>query len=263
MLARLRDALQSIPWLAMPAEIPTGRSSWFGFPFRVLPGAPVSRDKLVKSLNDRGIGTRLLFAGNLVRQPAYADTAYRVHGELTNADAIANDVFWVGMFPGLERRTRSTTLRLRSRTRASAAACPRKLCGEDVFGADVLGDVGFERASSARRDDAHVAERVREDQRDAAGGSLLVAPHRREDRSGVVRPGAAEREAPAMNAWTSSYTARANSPRRQATKFATSTPQATAMPCGTAFFVTASSACPNVCPKLRMRRRSRSCRRAR
>ena len=67
----------------------------------MLPGAPIDRNTLVQRLNDRKIGTRVVFAGNLVRQPAYANAAFRVVGELTNADVIMNDVFWVGTFPGL------------------------------------------------------------------------------------------------------------------------------------------------------------------
>ncbi len=98
---RLREGLSAIPWLALPQEAPGGSSSWFGYPLRVLPGAPVDRNTLVRRLNERKIGTRLVFAGNLVRQPAYADVAFRVVGELTNADIIMNDVFWVGTFPGL------------------------------------------------------------------------------------------------------------------------------------------------------------------
>jgi len=99
--ARLHAALSRVPWLKLPTELPGGSSSWFGYPIRVLPGAPIGRNDLVQRLNDRKIGTRLVFAGNLVRQPAYANVAHRVAGELTNADIIMNDVFWVGTFPGL------------------------------------------------------------------------------------------------------------------------------------------------------------------
>jgi CDP-6-deoxy-D-xylo-4-hexulose-3-dehydrase len=98
---RLTQRLADVKWLALPGEAPGGSSSWFGYPIRVLPGAPVRRNELVQRLNDRKIGTRLVFAGNLVRQPAYAEVAHRVVGKLTNADVIMNDVFWVGTFPGL------------------------------------------------------------------------------------------------------------------------------------------------------------------
>nr|QOL00449.1 GDP-4-keto-6-deoxy-D-mannose-3-dehydratase / pyridoxamine-phosphate transaminase [uncultured organism] len=98
---RLTAHLRAIPWLGLPRETPGGSSSWFGYPIRVLPGAPVDRNTLVQELNERKIGTRLVFAGNLTRQPAYADVAYRVAGSLENADVIMNDVFWVGTFPGL------------------------------------------------------------------------------------------------------------------------------------------------------------------
>jgi CDP-6-deoxy-D-xylo-4-hexulose-3-dehydrase len=98
---RLLALLSEVPWLGLPSEARGGSSSWFGFPIRVLPGAPIDRNTLVQRLTDRKIGTRLLFAGNLVRQPAYANVAYRVVGELPNADTIMNDVFWVGTFPGL------------------------------------------------------------------------------------------------------------------------------------------------------------------
>ena len=99
--ARLAERLSAIPWLALSQETPGAASSWFGYPIRVLPGAPVDRNTLVQRLNDRKIGTRVVFAGNLVRQPAYANATFRVVGELTNADVIMNDVFWVGTFPGL------------------------------------------------------------------------------------------------------------------------------------------------------------------
>jgi CDP-6-deoxy-D-xylo-4-hexulose-3-dehydrase len=98
---RLAERLAGVSWLELPREAPGGASSWFGFPLRVLPDAPIVRNALVQRLDERKIGTRLLFAGNLVRQPAYAGVTMRVAGELTNADIIMNDVFWVGTFPGL------------------------------------------------------------------------------------------------------------------------------------------------------------------
>ena len=99
--AHLSGLLEAIPWLALPKELPRGQSSWFGYPIRVLPGAPIDRNSLVQRLNDRKIGTRLVFAGNLLRQPAYEKIEHRVIGALPNADVIMNDVFWVGTYPGL------------------------------------------------------------------------------------------------------------------------------------------------------------------
>jgi CDP-6-deoxy-D-xylo-4-hexulose-3-dehydrase len=99
----LASLLADIPWLALPAERGYARSSWFGYPLRVLPNAPVDRNTLIRTLNARKIGTQLVFAGNLVRQPAYANAAYRISGLLRNADRITDDVFWVGTYPGLDR----------------------------------------------------------------------------------------------------------------------------------------------------------------
>lgn len=99
--ATIAEALKDVSWLALPGEISGGTSSWFGYPIRVLPGAPVTRDVLVQELNQRKIGTRLVFAGNLTRQPAYRDIEYRTIGDLKNADVVMNDVFWVGTYPGL------------------------------------------------------------------------------------------------------------------------------------------------------------------
>lgn len=101
--ALLRELLEPVPWIGVPGVRPAGSCSWFGYPLRVLPGAPVTRDALSQGLNDRKIGTRLLFGGNLVRQPAYAGIEKRVVGELANADRIMRDVFWVGTYPDLGR----------------------------------------------------------------------------------------------------------------------------------------------------------------
>jgi len=100
--AILAHELASVEWLALPQEIPGGECSWFGYPLRVLPNAPIDREELTEQLTERKIGTRLLFAGNLTRQPAYSNVNYRSIGDLANADEIMNSVFWIGTYPGLE-----------------------------------------------------------------------------------------------------------------------------------------------------------------
>jgi CDP-6-deoxy-D-xylo-4-hexulose-3-dehydrase len=97
----LAAQLESISWLSLPEEHAGGKSSWFGFPIRVNDDAPVTRNQLVQRLTSMKIGTRLVFAGNLVRQPAYLTIEHRSVGALEHADAIMNDVFWVGTYPGL------------------------------------------------------------------------------------------------------------------------------------------------------------------
>lgn len=85
----------------LPEATPRSDPSWFGFLLTVRGSAPFSRDKLVKSLNDDQIATRLLFGGNLLRQPYMAGRAHRVVGELKNADIVVKDTFWLGLYPGL------------------------------------------------------------------------------------------------------------------------------------------------------------------
>jgi CDP-4-dehydro-6-deoxyglucose reductase, E1 len=100
--ALLAQELQDVDWLALPGNVDGGTCSWFGYPLRLLPGAPIGREALVSALTDLKIGTRLLFAGNLTRQPAYLGIECRKIGELANADEIMNSVFWVGTYPGLD-----------------------------------------------------------------------------------------------------------------------------------------------------------------
>jgi len=85
----------------LPEATARSEPSWFGFPIAVRPDAPFSRNQVTRHLEDRKIATRLLFAGNLVRQPAYRDREFRVTGPLTNADFVMNQVFWIGVFPGI------------------------------------------------------------------------------------------------------------------------------------------------------------------
>jgi CDP-6-deoxy-D-xylo-4-hexulose-3-dehydrase len=99
---RLTALLEDITWIVRPSESAGATSSWFGYPLRLTSDAPLSRDTLVRALEASRIGTRLLFGGNLLRQPAYAGCPTRVAGSLANADVITRDVFWVGTYPGLD-----------------------------------------------------------------------------------------------------------------------------------------------------------------
>jgi CDP-6-deoxy-D-xylo-4-hexulose-3-dehydrase len=87
--------------LILPEASPDSEPSWFGFPIFVKENAPFSRNDLVKHLEEKRIGTRLLFGGNLLRQPLYKGLNYRVVGDLSNADKIMSSVFWLGIYPGL------------------------------------------------------------------------------------------------------------------------------------------------------------------
>ena len=85
----------------LPEPTPRSDPSWFGFVLTLRPDAPFSREDLLRHLNEKKIGTRLLFGGNLVRQPYMKDRNYRIVGELTNADIVTERSFWIGLFPGL------------------------------------------------------------------------------------------------------------------------------------------------------------------
>lgn len=87
--------------LILPEATPNSEASWFGFPISIRAGAPFARDDLVKYLDANRIGTRLLFGGNLLRQPYMKGRNYRVVGDLTNADFVTENTFWIGLYPGL------------------------------------------------------------------------------------------------------------------------------------------------------------------
>jgi CDP-6-deoxy-D-xylo-4-hexulose-3-dehydrase len=102
--AYLHDRLQSCTEaLILPHATPNSVPSWFGFPITLKPEADVNRVDLLAYLDQNKIGTRLLFAGNLTRQPYMIGREYRVSGELTNTDIVMNQTFWVGIYPGLSR----------------------------------------------------------------------------------------------------------------------------------------------------------------
>lgn len=100
----LRDLLSDLEELfVLPRATDGSDPSWFGFAITVRPGNNISRDELVQFLNTRQIGTRLLFGGNLVRQPAFQDAPMRLGSSLTNTDLILENTFWVGVWPGLQQ----------------------------------------------------------------------------------------------------------------------------------------------------------------
>ncbi|MBI4062055.1 MAG: lipopolysaccharide biosynthesis protein RfbH [Elusimicrobia bacterium] len=87
--------------LILPEPTPNSEPSWFGFPLSVRPGAPFAREKLTAFLEGRKIGTRLLFAGNITRQPYFKDVPHRVAGDLSGSDRVMRDAFWIGVYPGI------------------------------------------------------------------------------------------------------------------------------------------------------------------
>jgi CDP-4-dehydro-6-deoxyglucose reductase, E1 len=90
--------------LILPEATAGSDPSWFGFPIGVRPEARFTREQMTRHLEDHKIATRLLFAGNLTRQPAYKEINCRIVGDLRNSDFVMNQVFWIGVYPGLTRK---------------------------------------------------------------------------------------------------------------------------------------------------------------
>lgn len=100
----LKDRLQTCAeFLQLPEATEGADPSWFGFPVTVKEASPVSRLDLTTYLDQHKVGTRLLFAGNLIRQPYMAGANYRVSGDLTNTDIVMNNTFWIGVQPALTK----------------------------------------------------------------------------------------------------------------------------------------------------------------
>jgi len=98
----LRNRIEScVEYLYLPEATEFSDPSWFGFPITLKEKSPVSRLDLIAYLNQNKIGTRLLFAGNLVRQPSMKNSEYRIVGSLRNTDYLMNNTFWVGIHPGI------------------------------------------------------------------------------------------------------------------------------------------------------------------
>ena len=88
-------------FLILPEATHNSEPSWFGFPITVKDGAGFTRNEIIGYLDQNKVGTRLLFAGNLTKQPYMIGKNFRISGELTNTDIIMNNTFWIGIYPGL------------------------------------------------------------------------------------------------------------------------------------------------------------------
>jgi CDP-4-dehydro-6-deoxyglucose reductase, E1 len=90
-------------YFVLPQAAEGSEPSWFGFPILVRDGAPFTRADIVKYLEDNGIATRMLFGGDLIKQPAYEGIKFRIVELLENTDYVMNNLFWTGVYPGLTR----------------------------------------------------------------------------------------------------------------------------------------------------------------
>jgi CDP-6-deoxy-D-xylo-4-hexulose-3-dehydrase len=90
-------------YLLLPSATRNSDPCWFGFPIMIRENMPFTRKDLVNYLENNKIATRMLFGGNLLKQPAYSEIKYRVVGGLDNTDRVMNNLFWIGVYPGLTK----------------------------------------------------------------------------------------------------------------------------------------------------------------
>lgn len=102
---KLYEGLKELErFLILPEPTKNTEPSWFGFPVTLKENTKYDRNNLIKFLEERKIGTRLLFAGNILKQPLFTETTvdYRVVGDLKNTDLVMNNTFWIGLWPGID-----------------------------------------------------------------------------------------------------------------------------------------------------------------
>jgi len=99
----LYKGLENTEGLLLPRATDDSDPSWFGFPITLDPEHPVDREDLLRYLDSLKIGTRLMFAGNITRQPAYSGVDFRIVGDLINSDIVMRRSFWIGVYPGLTK----------------------------------------------------------------------------------------------------------------------------------------------------------------
>jgi CDP-6-deoxy-D-xylo-4-hexulose-3-dehydrase len=97
----LKSRLKLVSGLKFLTATEHSDPSWFGFPITIEPDYPVERENLLRYLDSRKIGTRLIFAGNITKQPGYKKVNFKIIGDLTNTDLVMNRSFWIGVYPGL------------------------------------------------------------------------------------------------------------------------------------------------------------------
>lgn len=88
-------------YLLLPEAMKNSDPCWFGFPIMVKESAPFTRNDIVQFLENNKIATRMLFGGNLIKQPAFVNSKYRIMGDLINTDLVMNNLFWIGVYPGI------------------------------------------------------------------------------------------------------------------------------------------------------------------
>jgi CDP-6-deoxy-D-xylo-4-hexulose-3-dehydrase len=99
----LKRGLTGVDGILLTKPTENSDPSWFGFPITLDPQHPVDREELLRFLDSRKIGTRLMFAGNITRQPAYSGIDFKIVGNLVNSDIVMKRSFWIGVYPGLSQ----------------------------------------------------------------------------------------------------------------------------------------------------------------